>query len=257
MTTLPCKSSITPESDNILTANSVNEIFDPDRIDPFFAKPEESRLSIIKSNKVTNYGVVRLELLERIYQTLYMQRVRSSNEEDWQHKILAQRTVVAVDSDLDDSLRLHVARGDQGDTVDGEVQVSEILDFDAVIVATGYLRDSHEWLLRPARHLLPGGDVEGKKWEVTRDYKVKFEQGTVSDDAGIYLQGCCESTHGVSFYIFYLVVCEQGWMLTYSPAGRLASQYSLRSRRRDRPVHLRQQFIVEQGQCCQAVGQRD
>ncbi|KAE9991140.1 hypothetical protein EG327_000381 [Venturia inaequalis] len=176
----------------------VNEIFDPDRIDPFFAKPEESRLSIIKSNKVTNYGVVRLELLEHIYQTLYMQRVRSSNEEDWQHKILAHRTIVAVDSDLDDSLRLHVARGEQSGTVNGKGQVSEILDFDAVIVATGYLRDSHEWLLKPARHLLPGGDVEGKKWEVTRDYKVKFEKGTVSDDAGVYLQGCCESTHGLA-----------------------------------------------------------
>lgn len=134
-----------------------------------------------------------------------MQRVRSTNEEDWQHKILAKRTVVAVDSDLDDSLRLHVAHGDQRGTVDGDLQASEILDFDAVIVATGYLRDSHESLLQPARHLLPGGDAAGKKWEVTRDYKVKFEQGTISDDAGVYLQGCCESTHGVSLLSFISV----------------------------------------------------
>lgn len=189
----------------MLTTNSVNEVFDPDRIDPFFAKPAATRAHIISSNRTTNYGVVRLELLEHIYQTLYMQRIRSPNEEEWQHKILTHRTVLAVDSDLDDGLRLHISQDDYNSkgVINGHPEVSEILDFDAVIVATGYLRDSHEWLLKPARHLLPGGDEEGKKWEVTRDYKVKFEPGTVSDDAGVFLQGSCESTHGVSLIFAY------------------------------------------------------
>lgn len=178
----------------------MNEIFDPDQVDPFYSQPENSRTTINSSNRGTNYGVVRLELLEHIYQTLYMQRIRSSNEDDWQHKILTHRIVIAVDSDIDDGLRLHIAQGDHNPNglLYGQTEVSEVLDFDAVIVATGYLRDTHEMLLKPARHLLPGGDVEGKKWEVSRDYKVRFEQGTVSDDAGIFLQGCCESTHGVS-----------------------------------------------------------
>jgi L-ornithine N5-oxygenase len=181
---------------------SVNEIFDPDRVDSFYSQPGDCRTNIISSNRGTNYGVVRIELLEHIYQTLYMQRLRSSNEDDWQHKILTHRSIVAVDSDLDDGLRLHIAQEgyNLNGYISGQAEVSEILDFDAVIVATGYLRDTHETLLKPARHLLPGGDVDGKKWQVSRDYKVQFEQGSVSDDAGIFLQGCCENTHGVSLF---------------------------------------------------------
>lgn len=56
----------------------------------------------------------------------------------------------------------------------------------------------HEEFLAPARHLMPGGDAPGKLWEVKRDYKVITEEGVVNDDAGIYLQGCCESSHGAS-----------------------------------------------------------
>jgi L-ornithine N5-oxygenase len=200
-----------PSQRYLANNNSVNEIFDPDRVDPFFLQPENCRTTINTTNRSTNYGVVRLELLEHIYQTLYMQRIRSPNPENWQHKILTHRTVVAVDSELDDGLRLHIAKRDLNPNgpLYGEAEVSEIMEFDAVVVATGYLRDSHEWLLKPARHLMPGGDGEGKKWGVTRDYKVKFEEGTVSEDAGVFLQGCCESTHGVSL----LLSLEMCWML--------------------------------------------
>ncbi len=37
-----------------------------------------------------------------------------------------------------------------------------------------------------------------RKMAVGRDYKVKFAPGAVADDAGVWLQGCCEGTHGVS-----------------------------------------------------------
>jgi L-ornithine N5-oxygenase len=71
------------------------------------------------------------------------------------------------------------------------------LDVDAVFVATGYHRDLHETLLKDARHLMPGGELEGAKWQVQRDYKINFTEKSVGDDAGVWLQGCCETTHGV------------------------------------------------------------
>jgi L-ornithine N5-oxygenase len=74
-----------------------------------------------------------------------------------------------------------------------------VLDVDAVFVATGYFRDLHETLLKDARHLMPGGALEGAKWTVGRDYRINFENKRVGEDAGVWLQGCCETTHGVSF----------------------------------------------------------
>lgn len=65
--------------------------------------------------------------------------------------------------------------------------------FDAVIVATGYVRNFHETLLKPAK-----GVIKGDSCTVGRDYRIKFREGTVAEDSGVWLQGCCESSHGVS-----------------------------------------------------------
>lgn len=69
---------------------------------------------------------------------------------------------------------------------------------DLVVVASGYTRNAHEDILNGVRHLLPGGEEEDKRWTVGRNYKVDFEKDAVSNDAGVWLQGCNESTHGVS-----------------------------------------------------------
>ena len=71
-----------------------------------------------------------------------------------------------------------------------------------MFVATGYHRDLHETLLKDARHLMPGGELKGAKWKVQRNYKIDFMEKSVSEDAGVWLQGCCEGTHGVSHVRF-------------------------------------------------------
>jgi L-ornithine N5-oxygenase len=166
----------------------VNEIFDPIRVEPFFHQTAEQRVAINLHNRQTNYGVVRLELLEHIYETLYMQRLSQRDEERWQHRILNASRVVSVDTNSNNILSLQIERS-------GHVAAH---DFDAVVLATGYARDMHEDFLAPARYLMPGGDTPGKVWEVERDYRVKFAEGAVSSDAGIFLQGCCEQSHGVN-----------------------------------------------------------
>jgi L-ornithine N5-oxygenase len=181
----------------------VNEIFNPSRIPSTYAQPPSLRATTLALNRGTNYGVVRLPLLEHIYETLYMQRVRLGNEEaHWPHRIMPYRRVVDVEdsSVVTRGVRLHVQ--DQSSLyLDGEgggEERVELLDVDAVFVATGYARDVHERLLEDARCLMPSRD---KEWGVHRDYRVKFADGMVSGEAGVWLQGCCEGTHGVSYYL--------------------------------------------------------
>lgn len=80
---------------------------------------------------------------------------------------------------------------------DGGVH-DEVLIVDAVVVATGYVRNAHEDMLRSARYLMPGGDAPKRSWTVGRDYRVQMDSRKISPSAGIWLQGCNESTHGVS-----------------------------------------------------------
>ena len=95
--------------------------------------------------------------------------------------------------------------------VPGQQEREETLDVDAVFVATGYKRDLHETLLGDARHLMPGGDLKDARWEVGRDYRVNFAQKSIGEDAGVWLQGCCETTHGVSFFSLFPLIVYGSW----------------------------------------------
>jgi L-ornithine N5-oxygenase len=189
---------------------SVNEIFNPARVDCTYSREPKLRSTTLVEDKGTNYGVVRLNLLEHIYETLYMQRIRYGNsaeeEAQWPHRIMPYRRVVEVEDSAarKGGVRLHVQ--DRSplyfSEVAGAKERTEVLDVDAVFVATGYFRDLHETLLKDARHLMPGGDLQDAKWTVQRDYRVKFENKAVSEEAGVWLQGCCETTHGVSSFVW-------------------------------------------------------
>ncbi|KAF2190908.1 hypothetical protein K469DRAFT_359151 [Zopfia rhizophila CBS 207.26] len=199
----------------------VNEIFNPSRVDCTYSRAPALRAATITEDRNTNYGVVRLNLLEQIYETLYSQRIRYGNspsaEENWPHRILTHRYVTNVSNSpvIKDGIRLHVK--DQSPlyfpAAFGAEEREEVLDVDAVFVATGYHRDLHETLLKDARNLMPGGELKGEKWQVSRDYRVKFENKRVSDDAGVWLQGCCESSHGLSDTLLSILANRGGDMV--------------------------------------------
>lgn len=185
---------------NHCLAISVNEIFNPDRTHHIFHQEPSLRSIALASDKNTNYGVVRLELIERLYETIYTQRIKYSSEAEWPHKIMSYRTVIKAENSpvIPGGVRLHV-RNDSGSYFTDCQSGVEVLDVDAVFVATGYRRDAHEQMLKEASSLMPRRNREqGGKWEVRRDYSVIFEEGTVSPHAGVWLQGCNEKTHGVS-----------------------------------------------------------
>jgi L-ornithine N5-oxygenase len=188
------QSALTPSDDSPF----VNEIFDPDRVDGVYKKSEAIRLKEIEINRATNYGVVRLDLLEHLYNKLYMQKLKQEDPKKWKFNIRTNRKAISV-SKVGEKIKL-VMRETYEDGQLGKVE-EEILA-DAVFVATGYIRNTHESMLKNTRSLLSReAQAEGARIPVKRDYSVQFDAGKVSEDAGVWLQGCNEKTHGVRFDI--------------------------------------------------------
>jgi L-ornithine N5-oxygenase len=165
----------------------VNEIFDPDKVDEVYSLPPEIRKATIAEDRATNYSVVRIELLEELYQTLYRQKLHNPNGKQWPHQIHPHREIIGVKTGNLGGVHLRLQN-----TQTKEIFQSET-SFDVVIFGTGYIRDVHHSILKPVEYLMEGGSCT-----VGRDYAVKFKEEFVAKDANIYLQGCCEDTHGVS-----------------------------------------------------------
>lgn len=193
----------------------VNEIFDPDRVDDLYAQDPEIRRQALALDRGTNYGVVRLELLEHIYSNMYSYRIQFEDEQQWPQQILNYREVVAaqnVEIDGEPAIQLQI-RNTSGSQCAHKKTKRETLTVDMVIVASGYRRDAHERILNNVRDLMPGGDSHAGRWNVRRDYGVEFEQGAVEPDAGIWLQGCNESTHGLSDTLLSILAVRGGEMV--------------------------------------------
>lgn len=173
----------------------VNEIFDPERVDGIYQQTADIRAQAITMDRATNYGVVRLDLLEHIYQRLYMQRLQEPNPDAWNIQIKTNRQVTEAQilgqqGEEKIALKLQEVCDSASETQSFELVV------DAVFVATGYVRNVHEDLLRKTRCLMTDGSRQA--FRVRRDYKIEFDSEKVADNAGVWLQGCNESTHGVS-----------------------------------------------------------
>lgn len=152
----------------------VNEIFNPSYIDQIYRQSEERRADLLNEFRNTNYAVVDLELIERVYQIFYLQKLRGERR----HELLTRREVLAAGSD-DHEVRLTLR-----DLAEGTLREQ---GFDAVVLATGYRRDQHIELLEGL-----GDHLEGL--EPDRNYCLALR----NSDARIYLQGCCELSHGLS-----------------------------------------------------------
>jgi L-ornithine N5-monooxygenase len=179
--------------------SSVNEIFNPEQTAKFYDVPAEMRRKINTSNRNTNYGVVRPELLERIYNTLYHQRLHHASEEHWPHRILPHRTVLNVATPSPETLRLDLqCNACTAPSAAPAPAKRETIDYDLVVLATGYRHNGHDNLLAP---VTSAAGKDGKDWTVGKDYRLRVPGVDVSPHAGIWLQGCNEETHGVSFFV--------------------------------------------------------
>ena len=153
----------------------VNEIFDPAFTDTIYSRPESERQDFLKRFSQTNYAVVDLAEIEQIYERLYLQKVTGKV----QHRFLSNRDIVGVQNDGTRVL-LTLRNKDTG------VEQTEV--YDGVVLATGYNRNGHEELLSPMADWMSEQGVE-------RCYRLPMAPGC---HANVFLQGCCEETHGLS-----------------------------------------------------------
>jgi L-ornithine N5-oxygenase len=58
-----------------------------------------------------------------------------------------------------------------------------------------------------------GGQNPEQRWSVGRDYRVQTAPGAVGQDAGIWLQGCNEKTHGLSDSLLSILAVRGGEMV--------------------------------------------
>lgn len=153
----------------------VNEIFSPEFTDLIYHQSEELRRATLEKYRSTNYSVIDLDLIEKIYMLLYQQKVSGNKR----HALLSGHDVSAVRVSSS-GVELALCKRDSGETAP--------LQFDAVVMATGYRRDDHKRLLGSLENYIDGYDV-------ARDYRLRTKGDFLPK---IYLQGCCEDSHGLS-----------------------------------------------------------
>lgn len=181
----------------------VNEVFNPEAVDAFFEQPEEFRSHNLKKNKATNYSVVRLELIEKIYDDLYLQGIKQPDKSRWQHQILSSREITeVVDNGPLKKLDLTLTHLDP--LKHGS---KERLTVDATILATGYRRDAHVDMLKDCQSI--NANRNGA-WQPERDYGLKLDPTSVEDGVGLWLQGCNEGTHGLSDSLLSILSTRSG-----------------------------------------------
>lgn len=179
----------------------MNEIFDPASVDEFYSlNPVNRKESLIK-NKATNYSVVRMHLIEGIYEKLYRQKLLYPDSRDWALTLIHNTEVTGVqesDSSSQKPIKLQLKN-----TITGENSTTSEA-FDMVVAATGYRRNPFLSILEELKPLLLSGPGNNGHL-VQRNYRVLFQPGSVVRDAGVWLQGSCENSHGVSLSQFFIV----------------------------------------------------
>ena len=114
-------------------------MFDPDRTDQVFRQDALSRAESLATDKATNYGVVRLELIQKICSAMYMYRAKGLREPEWPHQLLTNRVLTNMTESQNGtgqtSFRLQMQN--HSDALLGKQPRMEELDVDLVIVACG------------------------------------------------------------------------------------------------------------------------
>ena len=193
----------------------VNEIFNPSFTDLIYSQPKDARRSLLDTFRDTNYSVVDRPLIEQIYELLYVQNVSGTAR----HRLLNNCAIESV----------REVQGAQGNEID--MRLRDRMDgdargerFDAVVLATGYRRDAHHALLDPLADAL-GKPVE--QCEVARDYMLATP---AHFQPRIYLQGCCEDSHGLSDTLLSILARRADEIAGSLEAGNNENSFAVQTR---------------------------
>lgn len=157
-----------------------NQVFDPAAVDEFFMAPDDVKQQFFDYHGNTNYSVVDLELIHDLYRRVYSEQVVG------ERRLHVHPFTRLVDvTDEGDRVTAHSQSTIEGTNVDFVADVA--------VLATGYRRMDPRRVLGSSAQLCEPSS--GDKLGVHRDYRVVTAPGV---DAGIYLQGGTEHTHGLS-----------------------------------------------------------
>lgn len=165
----------------------VNEIFNAEFTDYMFSRTPDERAALLDEFWHTNYAAPDLPLIQRIFSVFYQQKVTGGGR----HRFLRHHEVDGADA-TGDGIRLSLH------DLDGERRFSAT--YDAVILATGYARQGHAALLEPLACHFDGMVVD-------RTYRLKTRSGF---QPAIFLQGACESSHGLSDTLLSVMAVRTG-----------------------------------------------
>lgn len=165
----------------------VNEVFLPEMVDFFYHLPTDRRSEVVDSFRDVNYSVVDHSLIQKIYRRLYDERIGGKSRA----RVLPYQELVAVE-ERDARVRLRFR---------DRIRVHEReLEADGVVLCMGYRWDKEHPLLDDlAPWLVTGGDGG---YRALRDYRLEGAEGFAP---GVYLQGYCETSHGISETVLSLL----------------------------------------------------
>jgi len=169
-----------------------NEIFHPEMVGFVYDLPDMVRRRVLGHCKDVNYGVVSGELIRRIYNVLYQEKVAGRNRARIRGFLELEQLL-----ETDDVVMTRFR----------DLTTNEIVTMkaDGVLMCTGY-----DWRLEhPLLHdLSPSIERnDDGEYKVERSYRVATEP---SFEAGIFLQGFAEATHGVTETVLSLLSVRAG-----------------------------------------------
>lgn len=164
-----------------------NEVFFPEMVDFFYDLPEAKRTGVIDSFRDVNYAVVDTPLIRKIYRALYDERVAGRER--------ARVLPFLQLSGIETREEAVIARFEHL-IQDRE----EALECDGLVVCTGFRWDKEHPLLDELAPWLETDSDGG--YRVLREYRLEGGPGFAP---GVYLQGYCEATHGISETVLSLL----------------------------------------------------
>ncbi len=179
----------------------VNEIFDSNFVDFVHANPPDLQGDLMTQHYDTNYSVVDSDLIRRLYSIHYAEKVSGRQRLFFRNL----STVTEVNE---------AAPGEEhgvqiGYTV-ATAPEQQSLRVDAAILATGYTYPNPPKVLAELKEWIHMDAATGKA-VVDRHYRMQTDTRL---SAGIYVQGCNESTHGLSDTLLSILPIRSAEILT-------------------------------------------
>ena len=164
-----------------------DRVYFPEFIDYFYGLPPGGKANLNRQLRATNYSSADGDVIDALYVRTYEERLAGRDR----FRLVNNTSVVAADLGADGSVRLTLKEVNTGDASE--------LAIDAVVLATGFLDlsagpagEALPPLLKPFHNRLKTDEFG--VLHVDRDY---FVPATDSGIPPLYLNGLCESSHGL------------------------------------------------------------